>query len=95
LTFRLVLTALVFALRAYLSLSAFSFKLRVRLFFLKRSYVSKMKRALEEGRLPKDLREELLELYSKELDNVASTLSSIAKTTNLMELLRSRRTTSR
>jgi len=94
LTFRLVLTALAFALRASLSLFTFGLKLKTRLFFLKRSYVSRMKKALEKGRLPKDLREELLKLYSRELNNVASTLSSIAKT-NLMGLLRSRRTTRR
>jgi len=95
LTFRLVLTALAFALRASLSLFTFGLKLRTRLFFLKRAYVSKMKKALEKDCLPEDLREELLKLYSKELDKVTSTLSSIAKTTNLMGLLRPRRTTRR
>jgi len=95
LTLGLVLAALVLALRTYLSLSVFGLKLRTRLFFLKRFCVSKMKRALEKGRLPEDLREELLKLYSRELDHVASASGSIAKTANLIGLLRSRRTTSR
>lgn len=94
-TLRLVLMALVLALRMHLSLSAFSLKLRARLLSLKKSYVSSMKRALEEGHLPEGLREELLKLYSKELDDVASTLSSIVRTTNLIGLLCPRRTTSR
>lgn len=82
---RLVLVAPAFAFRAFLSLLTFSFKLRVKLFFLKRAHVSRMKRTLKKNRLPDDLREELLELYRKEFDRLTSALSSIARTMELMK----------
>ena len=88
---RLTLVALVLAMRAFLSLSAFSFKLRVRLFFLKRAYTSGMNKALERSGLPDDLKEELLELYNEELDRLISALSSVARVARLLKSLRPQR----
>jgi hypothetical protein len=88
---RLAITVLAFALRTLLSLLAFSFKLRMKLFFSKKAHVSRMRRTLKKNRLPDYLREELLELYSKELDEITSTLSSIAKMTELVKLLNHKR----
>jgi hypothetical protein len=87
LALRLALAALAFAVRTFLSLSAFSFKLRARLFFLRRAYISKMKRALDEGALPEDLREELLKLYCERLDGLLSSLRSTFRATNLVRSL--------
>jgi len=87
LALRLALAALAFAVRTFLSLSAFSFKLRARLFFLRRTYISKMMRALDEGGLPEDLREELLELYCERLDGFLSSLRSTFRATNLVKSL--------
>jgi hypothetical protein len=87
LALRLAIAALAFALRTLLSLLTFSFKLRLKLFFSKRAHVSRMRRTLKKNRLPDDLREELLELYSKELDEITSALSSIARVTGLVKLL--------
>jgi transcription initiation factor TFIIIB Brf1 subunit/transcription initiation factor TFIIB len=84
---RLVITVFAFASRTLLSLLAFSFKLRTRLFFSKRAHVSRMKRILKKNRLPDELREELLKLYSKELDRITSALGSIARVTELVKLL--------
>lgn len=82
---RLVLVALVLVTRTFFLPSTFSFKLRARLFFLKRAYASKMKKALEKNCLPDDLKEKLLGLYNEELDGLISVLSSAAEVAGLLK----------